>query len=1507
MPVTRPPRLAHAGLAHAVAIALLAQAAPDARAQRLPARANVEATLQGRVERDAGRDRHVLAVSPDAPAVFALDGAGRVLDLELLEPAPLHVWASQGGALLVERPAVAVDGTHWTVDTLGAGRRWALLESSSGPARVIAHARTEGRRGGHDPWQVPLRPREATAVQARPGRRDHVLPLPAGRAARYALDGQRQLRLDLWRAQTPRLLPADATWLRIEADDRIVFDGRLPAPPVGERVFETDGCAQVLELAGRLRVEVPDGARELTVRGEAGLHLQVLAPLAGTPDDALPVASDPLRDRLVQRPGEPLDAAFHRAATAFPDPRAQAFLSTYSFYRPAAVEPLDGAALHTRLLRPRYPDRDHRTDSASNVPRNGQPAVSALAFHWLAPGQRWRLPSVPADGPGLLRISVAHPAPGHGAQLELLQAGQPPQRLRLLPSLVAALAGSSSQADPLLAVDPDGAPVVDAAQAVLPRAVGTGAMALANTGSHGVWIAVDHRVPAARRLADAALEPSVIDPRRLQDALLAAPDGASSEDGRVDRLEQTRQIDQARRLLRSRAQRFAGDACVSAAPGTPDGAQAALAVLARVGSGDPLLARCAALQAAASAPGDAAVVAAFDRWAEAAAQPELRTGWLAWSLQAPATRRDPATWARLAAALRVENEHAAAALVERAAGRMPAPDATVDEADPPPAQRSAGTARLRTDRGAEVAYAVATQVPAQWTIDRPGRYVLELRSRSGASRAQAVRLRSGDRTWTTLLPAPAADATGLRDVASGAAPGLAVRIAFEAVAPGQSLGIEPLHGAVLARIEPVGAAAPSRPADDPASRRHLATVDVAQACGVERQRVSLPIHVPPPPAPAPMVSLGVRFDPTAPLVADPADAPDATGAPVTATQAALLALRRLGALAGTDGPAAAASGPDPQAHADAARAFALRDRAADAPSPGVFAALEAHVRWELLVPAAHGGIRLREVADGRSSNPMLAQRERLAGIDSDAPFVLRAGQGWVLDGLAPGQPVRLTLRHRAALPGGAPVAFTGTAGDRHRIGDGATITVGDTADADGALRLRVGDAPPGTFLTLAVADAAGHPLDGRRGVRYFRGPLRLSVTRPSYLRIVEWDGTRSLTRAQWVPRAGTVTVAASALPGAALRVSTLVLDSAGEAPTTRASAALGAPPLDPVPAVPATPVPASSAAPSSPAAATAGTPWPAAWPPSGAEDRTWGLVGALVQRTDSDDPEDRRERFAEFGWRYRYRADDSRLWGRLDLIGRRHAEGYGVLGLEHALQWRQLDGPWGASVHASAWRQDTRGGLASPAQSFSLRPAVEWSRRRDHRWRDEWELGLRWRELSLRDVPRAQAVDLDNDVYSRYRDRHRDQLDLAYRLSWRARYDTELVLDAQALSNRLSDFGLDSAGVGLAWRWARHGWAASAGVDVRQYRRDADRRAAYRRERVELGLGRLFLGHDDGWRVRAAAGYDTATRQPVGTLTLEWFDHDGRGLSDWLPSELFLREVTDTDLHSRLLPPDDLP
>lgn len=1472
---------------HAVLCAMLAGGTlATAQAQPLPRRENVETALVGDVER-AARGRHAVAVSPQQGTLVPIDGS-RFVDLRLhAGPAP-QVWASAGGALFVQRPLQPAGADRFTVDTAETGPRWLALDADD-DARIELHTRIDGARGGADPWLVPIAPLADRAVRTRPGRLDRVLELTGTAPAVYRIDGRRDLRVDLWRAQQPRLLPPDASWLRIEADGRTIFEGRAPAPPQRERLHVTDGCAQVLDLAGRLRIAVPPGTRELRVHGEPGTWLKLLAPLPGTPAEALGVETDPHLDRLIQRPAEPLQAAFERAVAAYPDPRAQTFLGRYSYYRAVAVQPADGNALHTRLLRARVPDRSRRDSFETNRPTASTPGPAPLAFHWLAPGARWRLDAGRA-GPGLLRVSVAHPASPADARLQLSQPGGPVHALRLDAAAVEALDRASASADALLALAPAGiapgteapdddasptsAPIVDASQSVLPQASLAAPLTLENTGDVGVWIAIEQRVPATRALAEAALDSAALAPAQLRDALLDAPSLRAAD--QHDALGATRALEAARRLLDARRRRFADEPCVQAASGRD--AARALDVYAQAQSTDPVLARCAVLQAAATDADDRRAVDALQQWAERSGQGEMLTGFHAWALQRPAQRADAARWRQLASALEAQGEPEAAAFARRAAGGAALAADTPRPTAPGtlPAMSSAGTARLRTERDTELVYARADTRAARWVFERAGPHTLELRSLAPAP--QWAQLRSGGRTWSVRLPAADADATALRDLAGDAAPGLGVRVAFDVVAPGQALEVWSNAGRVLARVEAPADAAPGIPvaaAPIDAVVRPV-RIDVADRCGVDRTaaplpvaRIGAPARADAAPNPTP-----VALAPDAPVL-DARD-PLAPDAPRTATQAALQALQAI------------ESGRLDAAQAAAARAIALRGEAADA--PGVFTELDRHLAWRRLAPVAHGGAVSREVADGHSSNPLIARRERWAGATDDARFVLRPDQGWVLDGLQPHQRVQLGLQLRAALDDAVEVRAADAAPRRLHAGEAAVLAV--RADANGALRVRVGDALPGTLVELTVADAAGRTIDPRRPVRYHRGPVEVAVTAPTVLRIVEWNGRTSAVRTQWVPAAGSVRLQPQQLPGAALRVTALDVDPA--------------PPRTPAPAdtAVASPAPALPAAPLVPAPAP---PWPDAWPASGGEDGTWGVLASLAQRTDADNPDARRERFGELRWRYRYRIADRNLWGRLDAVGRRHDLDFGVVGLEHDLQWRQDDGPWGASLDASIWQQRAPAGLDSPARSINVRAAVEWSRRRDERWRDEWSLGLRARDLSLRDVPRSQTARLDNDVYSRYRDRHRSALDLGVRMAWRARYDSELVFDAQAISNPLSDFGLDQAGAGIAWRWTRHGWTASAGLDVRHYLRDARRARADTRGRVELALGRLFLGHDTGWRLRLAGGYDTATRDAQVGLTVEWFDHDGRGLSDWSPSELFLRNVVETDLVAPLVPPDPLP
>lgn len=1436
-----------------------------AHAQSLPHRDNVETALHGRVARDTGRDRHVIRIDPTNPAVLPADG-GPLADVRTLGGGPARLWSSDGGALLVRREAQAISSDQALFDTGVQGRQWLRLDAPEEATRAIVHMRSDGTHGGEDPWRVPLRARERTVSRTRADADDHVAPFLDGAPLRFNARGRPTLRLDVWRPQVPRLLPPDATWLRVEADGRVVFDGRAPTPPLREQAADTGGCDQVLDLAGRVQVELPADAREVIVRGEPGTWLKVLAPLPGTPDEALRITTDPGLQRIVQREGEPLDAAFNRSLSRVPSSGSDVFFGRFSYFRDVAVRPRDAGVLETRSWRARFPDREQRANAATNSPRDAQPTVDATTFHWLPAGKSWYL-DVPGEaGPAHLRIPVAHDGTTGSKRLRLLQAGRRAQDLMLDPRIVDALATASSPADPLLVADPSGAPVVDASQAQLLVEDAREPLQLENVGDDGAWVAVERRVPAHRRLADGALAASALPTDRLRRALLQEP--SSDARDQFDDPSATRAITSARNLLRARSAAFAKDDCI--AVDSDAVLQQSLATFRAAIPSDPVLARCAAIRAATSAAERGEAIDALREWSTTADRFDVLTGFLASSLLQPGNMDDAGLWRRLAASLDAEGEFPAAALARRASGV--APDQPVDrdelEAGALPAARSAGDVRLKTTRQSEVAYALTGTAGARWVFPEAGGYRVELRSFAGGNAPRWVELRSGGRTWRTALPAVDASRTELRDIVGGAAPGAAVTIDFHVAAAGVSLDVA--GDGAIARVEPRRRLRITEPRAIDASRPRTLRARLAERCELRDARVELPIGEPR--APEPVAEDGRPIQPAG-------DSPVLPVSGAIPDQPAALALDALWRSERGDADAAVS----------AARAIHLREREPFA-APVLFGMLDDRITWENVDPVSSGGRRLRALADGHPTSPTGVLRQRLAGVSAERAFVVLPGQAWVLEGLQPRQRVRLVFELRAALPAdGVELRLTG--GERHVLRDGAKWASEDVADADGSIRLNVGPGLPGSFIALAVLDTRGVAFDPTHGVAYHRAPVRVRMDRPGLLRIAEWSGRQSTVRTQWVP-AGVVSLAPQHIPGAALRVGRMVMRKRAlpEAST-------------PQPA-PAMPQPAALETPAqevTPAAAQASS-WPREWPNSGGEDGTWGLNAARRQRIDNDDPDSDVERFSELAWRWRYRVGGRPLWGRADVTLRRPDVGSSVLGAEHLLEWRQDEGPWGATLRTSAWTQKIGAPHSRRATALEARAALQWEVRRDDRWRDRLEFGVTARDFSLRGLDRNATAGIDNDVYSRYRDAHRRQVDAAYSLAWRARYDTEFVASTRAVARVADPADIDNAGVALGMRWARHGWMASTSLDARRYFAGHDRDRAFDRRRVEADVSRFVFDNDDGWRIRLQLGRDLSGRGIYGGVSFEWFDHDGRGFRDFAPSELFLRGVTESDVIDPLIP-----
>ncbi|MEO7245413.1 MAG: hypothetical protein ABIX12_09735, partial [Rubrivivax sp.] len=199
--------------------------------QTLPRRDNLETTLQSDVHHRALLDRDVVTLAAGASAVLPADG-GALAELELLDGRMPLPWSSEGGALFVRRTTQTIGEGHVVFDTGAQGARWLRLDSPGSASHTIVHVRSDGIHGGEDPWRVALRAREPVVARAFAESLDHVVAFGIDGELHFDVRGRRSLRLDVWRAQVPRLLPPDASWLHVEADGRVVFDGRPPTPPL---------------------------------------------------------------------------------------------------------------------------------------------------------------------------------------------------------------------------------------------------------------------------------------------------------------------------------------------------------------------------------------------------------------------------------------------------------------------------------------------------------------------------------------------------------------------------------------------------------------------------------------------------------------------------------------------------------------------------------------------------------------------------------------------------------------------------------------------------------------------------------------------------------------------------------------------------------------------------------------------------------------------------------------------------------------------------------------------------------------------------------------------------------------------------------------------------------------------------------------------------------------------------------------------------------------------------
>ena len=1357
-----------------------------------------------------------------------------------------------------------------------------------------------------EPWLRPLTS-DAPVRRLRAARIDHPQRFVAGVDARFAIPrdagGNVASEVVIEVLRDVSQLPAEPrarTALRVFADDQEIYAGLPELSQSVRRLARIDRTRGLFERVALVRIPVPAGHTALRMRGEPGAFVRVLAALPHTPAPALDASRVPMAPRDMTSPP---NATFAQRLASLPAEEAPALLAHSGFFAPAPLSLDTGAATRTRSARLRIVgatgDAAYRVHNVATLDPP-QPEAADLLY-WLPPGgaltaavdpSRDLSPDSSSDSsrdathePAVYRLRVVHREDDdmRGIDLDLIDTRGGHSAAVFEPGLGAHLSNRDTGNDGRLAHAraAEGAlPVANASQLQLRWTDERGLQRIVNRDPRrGVWVSVERF-----RLAPPSVAGSVAaqDLDAIAQALHAHLRGAA-ENGWSDR-----DTEDTAALVLARRAALLEDPCIAnGSANAPGAAHDAMALAKRAGADDPVLQRCAMLIATATdAPLSNADMETFATWTAQRQRPDLLTG--LWSLRA--LRSDAADdWRRLSSALQAEGNGTAARWIERVAQQREtstAQSAAQPQADPirivPDA--SAGGRGLSLDAylRPQLQWAATAAHPLAWTLPDAGTFDLTLRAQRNndtASDIAWVRLTAGKRTWLLAMPHSRPQTDSNDDVADDGLTDQAVRIALESAAAGGTLRIEPLDGEVVANLVARDAGKPLRltaavDPDAPVFSERTATLRTLRDGEAQQTHLRLPLQKLLPPADtntraATSVPVEVVPQPGAPLLMLAGDAlPDTATYPEDPQRALIEALW----LQRSNDAELAAS----------ATGWALQHSTPAALSPvlqQLRSRLRARYRWHRFDGIVSSeGHWLRNLADGQGRSPEFVARSALAGPLPEDAMLLSPGRQWRLDGLPPGRATTVRVRLHAALPT-AWLHVEGS-GRSFVLHAGESLPLSLQADRDGATTLTLGPSLPATWLRIdAPADS---PLRTAHAEPYHitgpAAPLRIDSRHPQLLLLTEWDGRRFATRTQWVER-GRTDLHAQRLRGAALRVDALEL-----APPTAPSTPATARPA-PVAQVAAMETPA-------PERALTGTGRilaPAlSWMP--------GAYAGIGRRRDPDDIDANTERFFETGARWRFRAFDAPWQGRFEAFERHHTTGIDVFGANATVAWSPAESPWRAEFSGQLLMQprETIGGRR-PA-SLHLRAEADYDMVYDDRWESTAKLAISTHASTVRRVSYENADRLDHQLQSRYRVDHPVQLSAGYRLRWRADWRNLLSLEARAASNPSFADPLDNIGVNAGWTRVGTRWTTHAGIDAQHGFADAHRRRGIDRLRIGGTASRYLLGPTHGWRLRLDGDYDLHARTPQFGVQLDWFRHDGQGLSALQDDEQPLRSVLETSM-----------
>ena len=278
-------------------------------------------------------------------------------------------------------------------------------------------------------------------------------------------------------------------------------------------------------------------------------------------------------------------------------------------------------------------------------------------------------------------------------------------------------------------------------------------------------------------------------------------------------------------------------------------------------------------------------------------------------------------------------------------------------------------------------------------------------------------------------------------------------------------------------------------------------------------------------------------------------------------------------------------------------------------------------------------------------------------------------------------------------------------------------------------------------------------------------------------------------------------------------------------------------------------------------------------------------VGAYQRRLIEEEvaAADESEEFQQLDWEYRRGRrglDDDRRYLEIGLLGRTRDAGEATVGGSALVRFEPSESRWAFQLSAAGYVQQ----VDSSEWSATVRGSLGRSFRHGESLSSRLQLSGFARELSLGgEMAAGRLAEIDQDVFTRYKDDHRAGLRLAHSLSYALYADMQLWSELSARSNE-SPGDIERAEVQVGLRQLVGDLRFDLRYRFARFFQDDDRSADFDRERVTLrAFWERWTVHAGRWEFGGALSYDVRGSELSGSLSLSRHFSGGRALEDFRP------------------------